>query len=105
MELEIIADLTLQLKNDDNFNEDVLASKVRNAIREVRQKRNYPFSYTENMIETDLSRFFVTIENIALYDYNQYGAEFEVQHDENGIERSYVAREKLFSGVIPLARF
>lgn len=102
---EIIADLTLELKNDDNFNADVLASKVRSAIREVRQKRNYPSYYTEQMIDTDLSRYFTTIRNIALYDYNQYGAEFETSHDENGIDRSFVEREKLFSGVLPLARF
>lgn len=105
MQEEILALLKIELRNDDNFDADLLAVKVKSAYREVRQKRNYPISYTEDMIARDMERYFMNVKNIALYDYNQYGAEFETHHDENGINRSFVEREKLFSGVLPISRF
>lgn len=105
MQEEIIALLTIELRNDDNFDADLLSVKVKSAYREIAHKRNYPISYTKELIERDMLRYFSNVKNLALYDYNQYGAEFEKSHDENGIGRSYVEREKLFSGVVPIARF
>ncbi len=105
LEQEIFADLSAELSvSDENFNETLLLSKVRNAMREVKRARNYPKSYTDSQIETDMYDYFSNIRNIALYDYNQIGAEGQSSSNENGTSRSYIDRDKLFCGICPFVR-
>lgn len=105
IEQEIFADLSAELSvSDKNFNKTLLLSKVRNAMREVKRARNYPKSYTDSQIETDMYDYFSNIRNIALYDYNQIGAEGQSSSGENGTSRSYVDRDKYFSGICPFVR-
>ena len=105
MQDELVADLTLELQNEPTFNADVLTQKVVNAIREVKKARKYPAYYTEEQITKDLYDFYSNARNIALYDYNKMGAEFEVSHNENSVSRSFVDRNSLFSGIVALSRF
>ena len=105
MEEELIEDLTIELSiSDADFNTDLLTQKVKNALREVKTARNYPASYTDDMIDADLKRYYSQTRSIALYDYNKVGADFEDSHSENGISYSFSERDKLFAGIIPLAR-
>lgn len=105
LEQEIFADLSAELSvSDENFNETLLLSKVRNAMREVKRARNYPKSYSDSQIEQDMYDYFSNIRNIALYDYNQIEAEFEESHSENSINRSWKDRDKLFCGICPFVR-
>ena len=105
MENELIEDLTAELQiTDKRFDASLLEIKVRNAIKEVKRARNYPSHYTEQMIDDDMERFYSQIRNIALYDYEQIGAENETSHSENNISRSFVDRDKLFAGILPLAK-
>lgn len=105
LEQEIFADLSAELSvSDENFNETLLLSKVRNAMREVKRARNYPKSYTDEQIEANMYDYFSNIRNIALYDYNQIGAEFEESHSENSVSRSWKDRDKLFCGICPFVR-
>mgnify|MGYP003429633819 FL=1 len=102
---ELIADLTTELINEPTFNAEVLAQKVISAIKEVKTARKYPKYYTDEQIYDDLYGYYSNIRNIALYDYNKVGAEFEETHNENSVNRNWVKRKELFSGVLPLARF
>lgn len=105
IEQEIFADLSAELSvSDNNFNETLLLSKVRSAMREVKRARSYPKSYTDSQIETDMYDYFSNIRNIALYDYNQIGGEFQESNSEPGSSRTYVDRNKLFSGICPFVR-
>lgn len=88
----------------DEVNKEVLASKVRNAIREVKKARRYPSHYTEEMINEDLENYISNIEGLALYDYNQVGAEGESSHNESGVNRTWKSRNTNFNGIIPIAR-
>jgi len=88
----------------DEVNKEVLASKVRNAIREVKKARRYPSHYTEEMINEDLENYISNIEGLALYDYNQVGAEGESTHNESGVNRTWKSRNTNFNGIIPIAR-
>lgn len=100
IEQEIIAELTIELQGQPTFNLDVLAAKVRNAIREVKTKRNYgATSYTDTQIEEDLYDYYSVIKNVALYDFAQLGAPFENSHSENSVSRSWVDRDDLFKSV------
>lgn len=102
---ELIADLTIELSSEPTFNADILKQKVIGAIREVKRARKYPSYYTDEQIQTDLYEYYSNIRNIALYDYNQIGIEFQISSSENGISRTYTDRNKLFSGIIPLSNF
>lgn len=101
---QLIADLTVELKDEPTFSSDKLTQKVINAIREVVRARKYPKYYTKEQVEKDVYDYYSNIRNIALYDYNQIGIEFQESSSENGTSRSYVDRNELFSGVIPLAK-
>lgn len=102
---EIVEDLTGLLGSEPDFNEAVLNVKVKMAIREVRQKRNYEATtYDEEHIAEDLWNYYAVIFDVALYDYNMIGSEGEKSHSENGVSRSYESREKLFNPVHPFVR-
>lgn len=102
---ELIADLTLELSSEPTFSVDILKQKVVGAIREVKTARKYPSTYTTEQINSDLYNYYSNIRNISLYDYNMVGVEGQSSSSENGISRSFVDRDKMFKGVIPLARF
>lgn len=101
---ELIASLTNRFKNEETFDHDLLSDVVKDAIDEVREARNYPSEYTQQMINEDLYKHKAKIKKIAIYDYSKDGADGEESHSENGTSRSYTDRNKLFSGIYPLAR-
>lgn len=104
---ELVEDISAEISaaGDDKFNPDLLTSKVRNAIRDVKTARKYGAAYTEAMIEADLTeKYYSNIRSIAMYDYNQTGAEGQTQYSADGTSIHYVSREKLFSGIIPMGR-
>ena len=103
--LEIVSDLTIELTTTDPmFDADILEVKVKSAVREVKNARNYPDYYTDSQIASDLEQFYAQIREIALYDYNQIGIEFQSNHTEADTQRTYIDRYKLFKGILPYAR-
>lgn len=105
MKAEIITDLSTELMvtDPDLFNLPLLTSKVNNAVIEVKAARKYPKGYTDAMIEDDLVRFYANIRNIALYDYNQSGAEGQTSYSGDGNNIHYVDRKEMFTQIIPIA--
>ena len=102
LQKEITAELTIELQDEVGFNADILANKVKNAIREVKLVRNYgATNYTDEQINEDIVKFYSVIMNLARYDYNMLGAEGQTSHSENGISRNYVSRESLLANVTP----
>lgn len=100
IEAEIVADLTTELSGEESFNKNVLAVKVKLAVREVISKRNYSAtSWNEEAILNDLYNYYSTITNLARFDYNQVGAEGESSHSENGVSRVYVERDSLMKDI------
>lgn len=102
---EILDDLTLELQGEPTFNQSVLEIKVKGAYKAVERTRKYPSDYTEDMILLDMKKYYINIRDIALYDYNHIGAEFEDSHSESSVGRTWKERDELFYGVLPLARF
>lgn len=105
MKEEIIEDLKseLSITEGDKFNLSLLTSKVNGAYRAVKTARKYPASYTEAMIEKDMEKYYTQVRDIALYDYNQVGAEGQTQFTQDGVTVHYLERDKLFYGVLPIA--
>ena len=100
----IVAELTIELKNETDFDADILNVKVLNAYREVQAAKNYPSTYSEEMIQADMAQYFGNIRAIALYDYSKLGAEGQSQYSGDGESIHYLDRNKLFTGVYPIAR-
>ena len=96
---EILEDLTTELGLTEESDLAVLTSKVRNAYREVKRARNYQSSHTQEFIDRDMEGFYSNIRELALYDFNQVGAEGQLSSVENGISRTYKSRRECFDGV------
>lgn len=109
LQFEILTDLGLELGLFNPMTKAVaqgreadvacLSSKIKNAIREVRGKRNYPEHFTVAQIVADLNKHYSNIRELALYDYNQIGAEGQTSHNENGTNRSWKSRNDCLIGV------
>ena len=106
----ILVDLTAQLEDEPGYKPQVVESKLDTALREVLQARtknyhgSYPDSYTEERAAQDLSQYYSHIFNLALFDYNTIGIEFQTSSTENSTTRTYRDRDRLFNGIIPLSR-
>lgn len=104
---ELIQEVYEQLMSDINpvreGDASILLIKVKNAVREVKEVRNYPDDATDTFIVSDLNRFWPTIYNLAMYDFNIRGAEWESTINENGEYRSFVDRGKILAEVTPFA--
>lgn len=96
---EILEDLTTELGLTEESDLAVLSSKIRNAYREVKRARNYQSGHTQEFIDRDMENFYSNIRELALYDFNQVGAEGQVSSVENGISRTYKSRRECLDGV------
>lgn len=97
---EILEDLGKELELSEGDSKiAALTSKIKNAIREVRLKRNYPEHFTEEQIVKDLQKHYSNIRELALYDFNQVGAEGQTSHNENGTNRTWKSRNDCLIGV------
>ena len=92
----------LEITEGEKLDETLLKSKVEGAYQDVKETRNYPASYSESMIDDDMERYLSTIRKIALYDYNQVGAEGQTSYNADGTSIRYLNRDKLFYGVLPI---
>lgn len=102
---EIVSDLKIELQDDDDFNDSILAVKVKNAIKEIKSARMYPDSYKDEKIIKDLSdNYYSYIVSLARYDYNQTGAEGQSSHSEGDTTRTWVDRNSLFNGIAPFVK-
>lgn len=102
----LVTELTAQLEGEESFDAIALNAKVKIAILDVMGKREYENShYTAEKILDELgTRYYSTITRLALYDYNQSGAEGQSQHSENAINRGWIDRNKILSDVHPFVK-
>lgn len=98
---EILDDLTTELNLTESTDIAILKSKASNSIREVKRARNYQSHHTEEFIQKDLEKYYSNIRELALYDYNQVGAEGETSHSENVTSRAWKDRKECLMGIVP----
>lgn len=79
--------------------------KLNNLIDKARKDiigyRHFPQRYTEEMIENDLGNWENILIDLVVYDFATDGADFETNHSENGINRTWVKRESILGKVVP----
>ena len=104
-ENSINAALALEMSKEPTYDDSVIASKVSAVVRELMQRRRYRTSgMSDSAIEEDIRYFYPQVLNVARYDFNTIGAEGEDRHTENGIDRTFTERSKLWAGVVPISR-
>lgn len=86
------------------FDPALLMSKVKSAYRDVQAARRYPLNYTEAVKEQDMMNYYSQIRNIAMYDFNQTGAEGQKSYHEDGVTVHFLDRNSLFSGILPISK-
>lgn len=106
LESELLEDLSSELliKEDDSVSLNQLQIKIKNAIRDVKNARRYPKSYTDDVIAEDLYSYYSNIHDLSLYDYNQIGAEGQTSHSENGTSRNWKSRSDCLIGVVSMCK-
>ena len=102
---EVCQDLIIELGISKGNDHVLLEAKVKNAVREVRNHRNYPSHFTEDDIQKDLSKFYSNIHDLALYDYNQVGVEGQVSHSEMASQEHGRTGKNVLKGVFAWAGF
>ena len=100
LKIEILADEA----QSDILSENLLRAKINSAYRDVKRARNYPKTYSDSQIEADMIEYQSNIEAIARYDYNGAGSEGMSSYSADGTSIHYGDRDKLFYGVLPIAR-
>ena len=99
---EILEDMKdeLEIAKDDKESLASIKAKIKKSMRDVQERRNYPSHFTEKQIAADLERHYSVIWDLALYDYNQKGAEGQTVHSENGTSRTWKSRNDCLQGVV-----
>lgn len=82
----------------------ILEQLISQAEADIRAKRMYPESYTEEKIAADMKKFQSVVVNLVVYDRSQAGENFMASYSENGVSRTWRDREDLFVGVFPFAK-
>lgn len=102
---EVLAILTTLYSDQPTFSPDKVKVIVDNVVEEVIMARNYRNAgYTDEQIAKDLFKYKGNIKNIAEYDFAHFGAPHEISHSENSTTRTWCERNKLFAGIVSLAK-
>lgn len=89
------------------FGEDISASKIGVftdiALSEYEEYRNYPDTWDDDDILSDMTKHKSCIVDLALYDAVQEGAEFQSMHIESGLYRMWTSKGNVFTShrVVP----
>lgn len=102
----IIADLTTMYSDQPTFNADKVTVIVNKVVDEVIKARRYrEEKYSDEQIEADLYNYKSQIYSLSEYDFAHFGAPGELSRTENSTSRTWMERNKLFAGIIPLSHF
>lgn len=104
---QIIADLTIELGNEPTFKPEILKIKVNDAYRKVKARKAYHnTSFNDEKIEKHLyDKHYQDIKDVALYNYNMIGAEFQKSHNENNISRSWRTEDEIMGNITAFVGF
>ena len=105
MDEQLIEDLTNYLEDDAETARVILS--VNRAIRSFKKKRNYPSSYSDEKINSDMENCYDCIFDLALFFLVKQGAEFQGSHSESSVSISWNSETEIYvnHGVFPFIGF
>lgn len=107
MEKELLQDLKNYFGDDyDECNESALLFCIKRAILSFKNKRNYPNTYSDTLINSDMEKYYSCIFDLTLYWCNMQGYEFQSSHSESGVNRAFNSERDIYvlHDIIPIAR-
>lgn len=84
--------LRMQYRINAEYNDTFLLNELLSAFQKVAKKRWVALEDLEDIFAQD-------IINIALYNINLIGGDFQISHSENGISRSFLTEEEILKSV------
>lgn len=82
-----------------------LSILIDKAKKDIIAYRHYPSYYTEEEIETDIENNYEGILiDLVLYDYSLDGADYQTGHNENGVNRTFISKDKILGKIIPFCK-
>lgn len=100
---EVISELTTLYSDQVTFSAEKLKVIVNNVIDEIVVARNYKgANYTDEQIMKDLYNYKSNIKKLAEYDFVTFGATHQTTHSENSTSRTWIDRNRLFSGIVAI---
>jgi len=95
------SDVVVFDKKEDN---PLIEQLINQATEDVKAKRCYPDTFTDDDITADLKQFENVIINLTVYDKSQAGENYMSALSEGGVSRTWKDRDKLFVGVFPFVK-
>ncbi len=81
---------------------ELLISKAK---KDIISYRHYPSHYKAEDIERDIEeKYHQVLLDLVLYDLSIEGADFQTQHSENAVNRSFTKRETILAKVLPFCK-
>lgn len=96
----------------DSSMETVIRFCINRAITSFRTYMNYPADYsvipegeTQSPLEKDMEANIYCLFDLAFYYWNLQGIEFQTEHTENNVKRTYNTEATIYAthGVVPFA--
>lgn len=84
--------LRMQYRINTEYDDTFLLNELLSAFQKVAKKRWVELEDLEDIFAQD-------IINIALYNINLIGGDFQVAHSENGISRTFLTEEQILKSV------
>jgi len=100
---EILESLKITLEITEESDEAILTEILNDVVSEVKLRRRYPASMTEEQIDADLQKYIWVIKKVASGRYDKLGASSEDGHSENGVNRTFTEEAKLLDGIVAFA--
>lgn len=85
-------------KKEDN---PLIEQLLEQARKEIIRRRNYPKTYTQERIDSDVKNYEDIMVDLAVYNRSQAGEAYMASLSENGVNRTWRNPESLFVGVFP----
>lgn len=64
--------------------------------------RRYPFGYAEEQEQAAIAQYSNVVFRAVVYAYNMQGAEGQSNHSENGVSRTFIDEDKLYTEIVPM---
>lgn len=88
-------------KKEDN---PLIEQLLEQARKEIIRRRNYPKTYTQERIDSDVKNYEDIMVDLAVYNRSQAGEAYMASLSENGVSRTWKDCESLFVGVFPFVK-
>lgn len=90
----------------DSSMETVVKFCINRAIASFKAYMNYPSDYVEKGLDaTDMEANIYCLFDLAFYFWNLQGVEFQTEHTENSVKRTYNTEATIYAthGVVPFS--